>query len=84
MWSGLLLLALCLWPWRRSQKNKTSFEDIGVLSLAGLTKTGTSPIVYGRQLRLRPTLAPFDGLAVYSIFYYYFSYRAYQIGRAHV
>ena len=35
------LLALRLWPWRRSQKNKTSFEDIGVLSFAGLTETGT-------------------------------------------
>ena len=39
--SGLLLLALRLWPWRRSQKNKTSFEDIGVLSFAGLAVTGT-------------------------------------------
>ena len=35
------LPALCHWPWRRSQKNKTSFEDIGVLSLAGLAVTGT-------------------------------------------
>ena len=35
------LLALRLWPWRRSQKNKTSFEDISVLSFAGLAETGT-------------------------------------------
>ena len=35
------LLALRLWPWRRSQKNKTSFEDIGVLLFAGLAETGT-------------------------------------------
>ena len=35
------LLALRLWPWRCSQKNKTSFEDICVLSFAGLTETGT-------------------------------------------
>ena len=35
------LLALRLWPWRRSQKNKTSFEDIGVLSFAGLAVTGS-------------------------------------------
>ena len=39
--SGLLLLALCLWPWRHSQKNKTSFEDIGVLSFARLAVTRT-------------------------------------------
>ena len=45
--------------------------------LPDLPRLEPSPIVYGRQLRLRPTLAPFDGLAVYSIFYYYFSYRAY-------
>ena len=35
------LLALRLWPWRRSQKNRTSFEDISVLSFAGLAVTGT-------------------------------------------
>ena len=39
--SGSLLLVLCLWPWRHSQKNKTSFEDISVLSFAGLTVTRT-------------------------------------------
>ena len=42
--------------------------------LPNLPRLEPSPIVYGRQLRLRPTSAPFDGLAVYSIFYYYFSY----------
>ena len=36
-----ILLALRLWPWRHSQKNKTSFEDIGILSFAGLAVTGT-------------------------------------------
>ena len=41
IWSSSLLLVLCLWPWRHSQKNKTSFEDISVLLFAGLTVTGT-------------------------------------------
>ena len=35
------LLTLCLWPWRHSQKNKTSFEDISILLLAGLAVTQT-------------------------------------------
>ena len=68
------LLALRFWPWRHSQKNKTSFEDIGVLSFAGLTVTGT---VTHRLWPTTPTsayLAPFDGIVVFLIFYYYFSY----------
>ena len=35
--------------------------------LPDLPRLEPSSIVYGRQLRLRPTSAPFDGLAVYSI-----------------
>ena len=42
--------------------------------LPDLPRLKPLPIVYGRQLRLRPTSAPSDGLAVYLIFYYYFSY----------
>ena len=53
------LLALRLWPWRRSQKNKTSFEDIGVLSFAGLTETGT---VAHRLWPTTPTSAYFGPL----------------------
>ena len=49
-----VLLALHLWPWRCSQKNKTSFEDIGVLSLAGLAVTGT---VAHRLWLTTPTMA---------------------------
>ena len=37
----LTLLALYFWPWRHSQKNETSFEDIGALSFAGLAVTQT-------------------------------------------
>ena len=48
------LLALHLWPWRRSQKNKTSFEDIGVLSFAELAVTRT---VVHRPWPTTPTLA---------------------------
>ena len=68
------LLALHLWPWRCSQKNKTSFEDINILSFAGLAMTRTV------VLRLWPTTltsaypALLDGIVVYLIFYYYFSY----------
>ena len=35
--------------------------------LPDLPRLEPSPIVYGRQLRLRPISAPFDGLAVYPI-----------------
>ena len=36
------LLTLHLWPWRHTQKNKTSFEDISLLSFAGLAMMWTA------------------------------------------
>ena len=68
------LLALHLWPWRRSQKNKISFEDISILSFAGLAITRTTNLCLWPTTPTSAYLALLDGIAVYLIFYYYFSY----------
>ena len=72
--SSSLLLALRLWPWRRSQKNKTSFEDISVLSFARLAVMQTITLCLWPTTPISAYSALSDGIAVYLIFYYYFSY----------
>ena len=59
------------------RRTRLPLKILAYSRLLDLLRLEPSPIVYGRQLRLRPTSAPFDGFVVYSIFYYYFSYRAY-------
>ena len=49
------------------RRTRLPLKILAYSRLPDLPRLEPSPIVYGRQLRLRPTSAPFDGLAVYLI-----------------